>query len=1166
MINKTVEFVQNPWYNLFIGNFLSQEIILMKKTGIISLAAAALFCTYFGFSSHVKAQEKAETFSASCTQTALAPAADENQKFPEKFDLREKGLVSAVKSQGNFGTCWSFAASGALETSLIKNSPFIDLSELHLAYFSFFGDNTPSNPETGANSFIAGGHMGYAAASYARWTGPVDESLLPYDTTEENIDTSLSDRSDYFVSDINMINPYTLKDSSPDEVKRFSDSEIKQMLMEENAVAVNIRYESTCSEKTFAQYDPTNGKTNHAVLIVGWDDSYSRDNFLVNPPGDGAWIAKNSWGDSWGLDGYFYISYYDNSLSDACSMKTEPKLYDKNYQHDTLFYTAAISPDNAERCTGYMANIFTAEENEFIRGAGFYTTDNNTEYEITVYTGLTNPNDPTSGKEAAVIKGKEKYAGYHTAALAESVPVKEGEMFSVTARLTNPEFFCAVPVEAAVVLMENRFAVNVSEITPEEIELNSEKGESFISSNGTRWTDTKGLEIEAVYDNPQIPDSNIMYYIGNVCLKAFTSVQIKNPPEYEVNRSVLSSLTINKMPLKINDGQGSPVTELCAEISDVRDYAVLFPSGTGTITVNGTEVVSGHQSHRIPVEYGENNIEIVSSEPGLEKTVYRLKIYRKRAAADYRNETIIFDEENASVKAEDGHIFKNGESISDYFGQTLTVTEKDKEYELVLNERRDLGKALGEHALLTDSEAIAGLFSFKDEVMFSTSPDMSDAQSVYSRIVPTLFGSFFRIYPDYDTDLYFQIPATDTAPESTVCHFSIPSRPVISDEDVQVEITGSTSFELTVNNPENRKAEYRTLLKYSNDKPGSSDMYPSEKITDNKAVVTDLIPGKIYSVYIKYNASDTGFCTDIKEVVVKMPGGNEKYSFSYEKEKIIFDEEKYKVYDPDGNEMHCYDSVSEFTGRELKMTDADGSVTVISVPSRAKAPEVTIDYQNGVLTGIFDSSISYCKTDLYGYTSKPASSANLADKKGIISFKKIFSSYCSSGETLSFFYTHTDNSFASERCSVVIPHQDNISAKLLNIRGYTDSTITLEKHEGLEYGIRKKFSEEFTWQDEPVFTGLSRNTQYILAVRYKASENTLCSKATCSIIKTLPSEYLPGDLNDDGNLSASDILIFRRILLYGIRPDAYQRRSADMNNDGRINVLDFQRMLYKITE
>ena len=87
MVNKTVEFVQNPWYNLFIGNFLSQEIILMKKTGIISLAAAALFCTYFGFSSHVKAQEKAETLSASCTQTALAPAADDNQKFPEKFEL-----------------------------------------------------------------------------------------------------------------------------------------------------------------------------------------------------------------------------------------------------------------------------------------------------------------------------------------------------------------------------------------------------------------------------------------------------------------------------------------------------------------------------------------------------------------------------------------------------------------------------------------------------------------------------------------------------------------------------------------------------------------------------------------------------------------------------------------------------------------------------------------------------------------------------------------------------------------------------------------------------------------------------------------------------------------------------------------------------------------------
>lgn len=49
------------------------------------------------------------------------------------------------------------------------------------------------------------------------------------------------------------------------------------------------------NSKTAAQYYNGTERSNHAVLLVGWDDSYSKDNFLITPPGDGAFILKNSW-------------------------------------------------------------------------------------------------------------------------------------------------------------------------------------------------------------------------------------------------------------------------------------------------------------------------------------------------------------------------------------------------------------------------------------------------------------------------------------------------------------------------------------------------------------------------------------------------------------------------------------------------------------------------------------------------------------------------------------------------------------------------------------------------------------------------------------------------------------------------------------------------------
>ena len=95
-------------------------------------------------------------------------------------------------------------------------------------------------------------------------------------------------------------------------------SDVKKAILNYGAVSVNYassEVEPYFNVETFAYYNNESVPSDHAVAIVGWDDNYSADNFLITPPGDGAWIVKNNWGSNWGDEGYFHISYYGHHLS-----------------------------------------------------------------------------------------------------------------------------------------------------------------------------------------------------------------------------------------------------------------------------------------------------------------------------------------------------------------------------------------------------------------------------------------------------------------------------------------------------------------------------------------------------------------------------------------------------------------------------------------------------------------------------------------------------------------------------------------------------------------------------------------------------------------------------------------------------------------------------------
>ena len=82
---------------------------------------------------------------------------------------------------------------------------------------------------------------------------------------------------------------------------------LKNAVLNYGAVHVSMGwYGSTYSSSaywnnaTFSYYYNGSEMSTHAVAIVGWDDSYPRTNFATAPPGDGAFIVRNSWGSLWG--------------------------------------------------------------------------------------------------------------------------------------------------------------------------------------------------------------------------------------------------------------------------------------------------------------------------------------------------------------------------------------------------------------------------------------------------------------------------------------------------------------------------------------------------------------------------------------------------------------------------------------------------------------------------------------------------------------------------------------------------------------------------------------------------------------------------------------------------------------------------------------------------
>ena len=496
-----------------------------------------------------------------------------------------------TRNQSPYGTCWAHAAMALAEINLIKNgaSNSVDYSEAHLSYFLYKHGIDPLGglkdyitlESSAPNIYDIGGNLWSALIEISSAGGVASESAFPYSNAASYLNNGIPANEEYGNTAAVLKNAYII-----DQI-RGNEDEVKKLIKEYGAVGASIFYSenyfntgSTLKKASFI--DPNVESSNHTVALVGWDDNYSKENFKTTPSRDGAWLVRNSWRSGVGYSEdynpytYFWISYDSEDILKSKAYAyiftdDDEEIYDNIYQYDSALGNYAMVAQNELTA----ANVFktqSAGKTEVLKAVSFYSSNTNSEYEIKIYTDLTNPSVPTSGTLLKTLAGSYKYAGYYVIDLDEEYELKEDSYYSVVVTLKKSNSIVYMPYEG-----ESRSAGKYRSIAV------ADSNQSFLFFN--TWQDFKGkgnFRIKAFTDYTALHNSEPDIYNINY-ISDHEIIDNPNPTGYTASDSIkLNAPSVLKGYHFIGWFEDSNYTKQISTISnrsgDLNIYARILPN------------------------------------------------------------------------------------------------------------------------------------------------------------------------------------------------------------------------------------------------------------------------------------------------------------------------------------------------------------------------------------------------------------------------------------------------------------------------------------------------------------------------------------------------------------------------------------------------------------